>query len=262
MRAFLAKYDPNGGHIWSKEFVCSSDANVTDAAFDSGGNVLITGYFSGAINFGGGDIFFNGGADAFVAKFSPSGTHLWSQGRGGFAGEQGLAIAVDSRDNVLVTGNFFGSTSFGVDAFGVAAPVLSSPAGMNVFIAKYTPAGAHIWSKSFGGLASDAPYCITTDSAQNILVVGTYASPSSFGGTQLGIRGSLDVFIAKYNERGDHVWSESVASVGGDYGFSVVTDPSNNVIVTGQFEGGPLTMGSRTLQNAGGYDGFLYRRTP
>ena len=48
---------------------------------------------------------FNGGfSDAFVAKLSPTGGHLWSTYLGGSSDDYGYGIAVDSGGNVLVTG--------------------------------------------------------------------------------------------------------------------------------------------------------------
>jgi len=41
------------------------------AATDSAGNVVVTGFFQGIVNFGGGALYSTGSLDAFVLKLAP-----------------------------------------------------------------------------------------------------------------------------------------------------------------------------------------------
>ncbi len=58
---FLIKYDPSGKKLWSKLWGSKSDDSVKSIALDYAGNIFITGYTSGSIDFnkniGGHDIF-------------------------------------------------------------------------------------------------------------------------------------------------------------------------------------------------------------
>jgi hypothetical protein len=45
---------------------------------DGGGNVVVTGYFQGTVNFGGGSLTSAGGTDIFLFKYSAAGAHVWS----------------------------------------------------------------------------------------------------------------------------------------------------------------------------------------
>jgi len=68
---FLAKFGPGGAHIWSKRFGDGSGAVGRAVAVDASGNAIVTGYFPGVVNFGGGALASAGGYDIFVAKFGP-----------------------------------------------------------------------------------------------------------------------------------------------------------------------------------------------
>lgn len=109
---FLVKMDSNGQHLWSTYFGAGAWEEATGIGVDSNGNVLVTGgtQSAGWIS-GGWDTSYNGEGDAFVAKLSSSGAHLWStymgnsQAAGGGAGyERGLDIAADADGNVYATG--------------------------------------------------------------------------------------------------------------------------------------------------------------
>ena len=56
-------------HLWSKRFGDGDDQHARSVAVDASGNVIVTGYFYGTIDFGGGALTSAGGGDIFVAKF-------------------------------------------------------------------------------------------------------------------------------------------------------------------------------------------------
>ena len=64
---------------------------------DPSGNLVVTGTFSGTVNFGGAALTDAGGGDIFLAKYSPTGTHLWSErfGSASSFGEVVNHLAVD-----------------------------------------------------------------------------------------------------------------------------------------------------------------------
>ncbi len=66
-------------HLWSQHFGSTSSDYGESVATDASGNVFVTGRFFGTVDFGGGALVSAGNTDIFVAKYSPTGTHLWSQ---------------------------------------------------------------------------------------------------------------------------------------------------------------------------------------
>jgi hypothetical protein len=105
---FLAKYSAAGALLWFQHFAGGNNSAGQSVAVDSTDNVIVAGYFSSTINFGGGPLTSVGGSDTFVAKFSSSGGHIWSKRFGG-SGSSTLAycVAVDLNNNVLMSGRFF-----------------------------------------------------------------------------------------------------------------------------------------------------------
>jgi len=246
---------PTGAHLWSYNFggTGSTDSAITTSvAVDGSGNVVVTGNFQGVAYLGGAPLVSSGGQDIFVAKYSATGVHLWSQRFGSTADDYGYSVAVDSSGNIVVTGSFIGTVGFG------GGSLISVGSGFSdIFIAKYSPTGSHLWSKRFGDTGNDRSGDITVDSNGNIVVTGAFVGTVDFGGGALtSVSGTNDVFVAKYTSAGAHVWSKSFGSTGDDRGNGVAVDSSGNVVVTGYFTYA-VDFGGGALTSAGLKDIFL-----
>ena len=179
MDIFVAGYASNGTYSWARVIGSDSDEAGKGVATDSSGNVLVTGYQgSYLVDYGGGPQTNRGGNDIFMAKYSSAGSWVWSKTVGGFGYDQGNAITADGSGNVFVTG-YIGSGSVGAD-FGGGE--LFSAGLSDVFLVKYSPTGAHIWSQRFGGAGNDVGMALATDAAGNVYVVGSFEQSVNFGG--------------------------------------------------------------------------------
>lgn len=86
----------------------------TELAVDGLGNVLLTGKFTTTIQLGGESFVTRGGLDLFLAKFDPSGAHLWSRQLGGESNEQlGLVAVPPGSDAIAFAGATLGSIDLG-----------------------------------------------------------------------------------------------------------------------------------------------------
>ena len=85
------KYSLNGAHIWSKGFIGPPEDAGQSICVDASGNVLVTGYFYAAVNFGGMTLI-SAGLEIFLAKFDSSGSHLWSKRFGGTLANAGPVV--------------------------------------------------------------------------------------------------------------------------------------------------------------------------
>ncbi|MCY2953528.1 MAG: SBBP repeat-containing protein, partial [Planctomycetota bacterium] len=184
---------------WSTYLGGSNDDEGHDIAVDGSGNVLVTGWtYSPGWTSGGFDASYNGDQDAFVAKLSPSGAHLWSTYLGGSNGDGGTGIAVDGSGNVLVTGETWSSgwTSGGFDT--------SFNGGTSdAFVAKVSPSGGHLWSTYLGGSNWDYGLGIAVDGSGNVLVTGETSSVGwTSGGFDTSYNGGEwgDAFVAKISD--------------------------------------------------------------
>ncbi len=238
---FLAKYaSGDGSPVWVKQIGGIGTDSPAAVAVDSADNIVLTGYFQNSVNFGGVTLTSAGGADVFVAKYSPTGVLQWALRAGGTSGDVPTGLAVDPTDNVLVTGSFQGSADFGGGS-------LTSAGSTDIFLAKYSPSGTHLWSQRFGSTSDDVGYGVAADPAGNAILVGDFMGSVDFGGGALQSAGPGDMVLAKYGPNGGHVWSKRFGStLSGAHGQAVAADGGGNVAVTGtissavDFGGGAL----------------------
>ena len=248
---FLAKYNASGVHQWSQGFGSTGFDDGEAVAVDGSGNVVVTGPFSGTVNFGGVNLVSAGGFDIVVAKYNSSGVHQWSQRFGSTSDDVGYGVAVDGSGNVVATGAFQGTVNFG------GVNLVSAGSG-DIFVAKYNSSGVHQWSQPFGGTSFDIGYAVAVDGSGNVVVTGYFQGTVGFGGGNLVSAGSSDIFVAKYNASGVHQWSQRFGSTSLDEGRAIAVDGSGNMVATGLFQG-TVDFGGGNLVSAGLSDVFLAR---
>lgn len=109
------KLDPNGSHLWSRDFAGSGTTQAASTVdFDQEGRVVLAGAFNGTLDFGGGPL--DGPSDLlniFVAQFDPEGLHLASAKYGNSNNSSTFGTALDPDGNVLITGIFNYHVDFG-----------------------------------------------------------------------------------------------------------------------------------------------------
>jgi len=258
--AFLAKLSPDGAHLWSTYLGGSAGDGGRGVAVDGAGNVLVAGLTnsSGWVS-GGFDTSYNGGAhDAFVAKLSPEGAHLWSTYLGGSWIESGRDIAVDGVGNVVVTGytNSYGWVSGGYDTTFGGDEEWSSDG----FVAKLSAEGAHLWSTYLGGWGDERGEGIAVDSAGNVLVTGyTMTLDWASGGFDTTHNGDHDAFVVKLSAGGAHVWSTYLGGSERDYGVGIAADGAGNILVTGYTQSAGWVSGGFDTTHNGSDDAFVVK---
>ena len=230
--AFVAKFSPAGACLWSTYLGGSGDDRANGIALDSGGNVCVVGQTESAYwTSNGFDTTHNGAADAFAAKLSPAGNVLWSTYVGGSDGDWGYGLAVDSSDNIYVTGQTWSSDW----VIGGSDMEYNGPS--DGFVAKLSAAGACLWSTYVGGGDRDWGYGVAADSSDNVYVTGVTLSPGwTNGGFDTDPDGGLDAFVAKLSVAGGSLWSTYLGGSSDDYGRDIAIDSSDNVYVTGTTE--------------------------
>jgi chitodextrinase len=238
---FVAKYTAAGGHLWSRRLGGAGDDQVRGLAVDRNGDLVLIGDFSGTSDFGGAS-FTSAGPDVFLVGLrGMDGGHRWSKQLGASGNDRGYAVAVDGQDNVVATGTFEGTVDFGGGARS------STYDGNDVFVAKYTAAGQHLWSRDIWGSGTEYSYGIAVNAAGDLVVTGHFAGLIDFGGGRLTTNGLADIFVAKLaGVDGGHVWSRHFGTLNEDAGKAVGFDASGNVVLTGysrslvDLGGGPL----------------------
>ncbi len=143
---FITKFNPSGGHEWTKQLpltrkACdpnACDLDKFDIAFDTAGNLVIAAAFRGSVEIDGVTLQSEANdTDFFLAKFDDQGRLLWS-GRFGDSLDQcrepacRVSLAIDGERSILLGGYFENSVDFGDQ-------LLASAGDRDGFIAKFAP---------------------------------------------------------------------------------------------------------------------------
>jgi hypothetical protein len=251
--ALLVKFSPSGTCLWSRVFGTST--GFASLATDAAGNVYGTGAYSGALDFGGGALPLpSGGADVFLVKLDAGGNHLWSRPFGGSGAQTAAQVSVDGSGDVVTSGYFQGSINCG-------GATLVSAGGTDVYVAKLSAAGAHLWSKRYGDAGNQITRGSAVDPAGNVLITGNYTGTLDFGGGPLPSAGLNDVFVVKLSPAGVHRWSRRYGDASDQIAGGVATDAAGNVIVAGYFWGS-MDFGSGVIPAIDHADVFLAKLDP
>lgn len=188
---FLVKLDASGEHLWSRRFGGTSNDFSAEVAVDDAGNVLVTGWFAGTVDFGDGPVH-AGCSGGFVVKLDAHGHHVWSRAFADGAGGSGVGfgVAVDGAGNVLLTGDFRGTADFGDGP-------LQGVGDDDLFVAKLDPSGHPLGSQRFGDGARQYGSALATDGTGNVVVTGAFVGAIDLGNGALQSAGGYDIFLAK-----------------------------------------------------------------
>jgi hypothetical protein len=234
-----------GTDDWAGKQGGTSTDGTNDMVADTAGNVYAVGVFHGTMIVDGVAVSSAGGSDAFIAKYSPSGSLLWIRRDGGSGNDAAISVALDPSGSLVVGGRFSGVASLGGSS-------LASAGGLDSYVAKYTSAGSHVWSRRYGGSLNDTIYGVATDTAGNAVVTGYFSGSVNFGaGTcTVPFQTDQDAFLLKLSSSGIPVWVNCFANTAAEIGQGVATDPSNNVLLAGWFNG-RIDLGGGYLQSTG-----------
>ena len=274
---FILKFNNSGVRQWATYYGGDSLDAERSICTDNSGNLYVTGWtastnfpiqtLSGAYN----QTTLSGSNDAFILKFNSSGARLWATYYGGSSYDAGAGFCTDNSGNLYVTGqtkstNFPTKTLTG--AYNQTALGGSGGYG-DAFILKFNSSGVRLWATYYGGNGNESGYAICTDNSGNLYVTGytwstnfpTKTLTGAYNQTTLG--GNTDVFILKFNSSGARLWATYYGGSNDDYVYSICTDNSGNLYVTGQTKS--TNFPTQTLSGAynqttygGGQDGDAF----
>ncbi len=256
---FLAKLGRDDGQVeWANNYGGEEYDVGHNVGVDSDNNIVLTGFFQGTIDFGGdaGELNSQGKSDIFVAKFGSDGSCLWAQRYGGTRSDYGRGLVLDEEKNIYLTGYFQKEITFGD-----VNDVLTSKDGYDVYIAKLSGNGEHIWSRSFPGTKSDFGHAVAITTDGTVALVGYFAGQVNFGGRDLVSQGETDAFLALFNPEGEHLFSESIGGTGADMSTRLAAGPNNSLIIAGIHRGN-INIAGVEINSAGQSDVFVARFFP
>ncbi len=246
---YILKLTNQGEFLWVKTIDVSSAGYSKSFDYDQDGNMLMTGRFTGTIDFDPSNNVFNltagpnGEDHLFILKLDANGNFIWAKKIGNEEPWQNVrAITSDLSGNVYITGAFKGTLDF--DPNSDIHNVTATNSVTDIFLLKLNANGNFEWVQNFGGIGDivNEGWFVTVDDQNNILISGKFGGEVDFDSsnetailTSSGNMFNKDAFLAKYDFNGNYIWAISVGGTDRDVGFSVNTDNTNNLIFTGSF---------------------------
>lgn len=255
---FLAKLSSEGKILYSTYFGGSNNDCAYGVAVDSSGNVYLTGTTYSTDFPTKNPIKERGGLwDSFVIKINSEGNQIiFSSFIGGSDNDYGTGIAVDSLENVYITG-YTSSPDFPTQN-----PVQENIAGgYDAFIAKISTSEKSILFSTFiGGKDNDYSRGIAIDSKGNVYIAGETSSTDfpTRDPIQENNAGHWDAFVVKINlEANVFVYSTYLGGSNNDYAHGIAVDLLDNAYVTGYTSSSNFPTAVPIYGYSGGYDSFV-----
>ncbi len=242
---FVARFDDQGNHLWSKRFGSSPRPQVaTQVAVDPAGDVLVAGWFQGSLDFGGGPL--STGApmsqNGFLAKLAgESGAHVWSEALDAVQSTDVGSLAVDASGDLTVSGNLDGDVDLGTTTL----------TGSGAYFASFDGNGGYHWGTAASATGSTFATDASVDRNGFSLVAGTFGGMLQLGTTPVLTDTSGEGgFLVKLDPDGKPVWSKTLPST------LVITDGQSDVVIAGAFTES-VDLGGGVLIAAGGSKDIL-----
>ncbi|MCC6995150.1 MAG: hypothetical protein IT370_11130 [Deltaproteobacteria bacterium] len=167
---------------------------------------------------------------------------------------RGLATTVGPGGDVFVVGEFWGEVSFGCRS------TLTSAGGSDIFYLDWlATTGQCSWFTGYGGVGDDSARGATFDAAGNLVIIGSFSSPSlSFGNNKRVTNsnpGSSDIFVLDVQTGSRANWAVAFGGPGDDVGHAITRTPTG-LVMSGGFER-VAQFGTVQLTSAGGMDAFV-----
>lgn len=222
---------------WAQAPVAAASPNFSrflNAGVDAAGNTVVAGTFVGPMTLGSFTLPGSGASgDVFVARLSPSGQWIQAVQAGGAGYDLPSGIAVAPTGEVIVTGTFQQTATFGT-----LAPLVSA-GDYDVFVARLSASGQWTQAVRAGGPGADngGPMAVAADGT--VVFSGTYAAGAQFGSLPAlpVISSSVDVFVARFSPAGQ--WTQVVhgGAPGADFVGALALEADGTAVVSGWVNG-------------------------
>ena len=209
--------------------------NFQSSVIDSLGNIYSAGYTAGDLE---GESN-SGGNDMAIQKTFKDGTKIWTKLHGGTGGDLAQQLSLSASDLFIIGYNYSGSLGG-----------QNNNGSYDIAFTKFSFDGVHQWTKLLGGNAFDAGYDVETLNDGTSYITGTTKSDLN-GETN---NGNSDIFIAKYDNSGNEVWTKLLGGTGNDTARAIsLNSDGSSIFITGE-----TASSFGGITNSGGFsDGFI-----
>ncbi|MBA6152342.1 SBBP repeat-containing protein [Gelidibacter maritimus] len=235
---FVLKLDADGDFIWAKHMVGDGYSSAQSITTDTNGHILVTGGFSGTVDFDPGEGTVNltssGNQDLFILKIDSNGNLIWVKQMSGAS--KAFSIDTDANSNILTTGYFWETVDFDPNDGTVN---LTSHGFNDIFVQKLDVDGNLLWVKQMGSEKTDQGIALTVDMDGNVYITGGFSGTVDFNPDaetlSLTSNGQSDIFIQKLDPNGNLLWVKQIGGTHYDIGNAIKTDANGDVYILGNF---------------------------
>ena len=199
--------------VWEQGISTDDGATARGVAVDSQRNVYVVGTNYGDLGGQPG----SGSEDVYLRKYDASGRLVWTQVLGAASDAQGVSIAIDASDNIVIAGQ---SSALLTEA--------ATGGAYDSFVSKFDSTGQELWTRQTAPMATDGATGLAIDASGNVFVTGYTAA--SIDGTETHAGGS-DVYVTKLDSDGNLVYNRQLGSAGDDAAGGIVIDDAGNFYV-------------------------------
>ena len=230
---FLTKYTADGSKLWTRLLGTNSDDISHALTIGLDGSI----YVSGETDRGLDGQTSNGSVDAFLTKYNPDGSKIWTKLLGNSSTDIAFALTTGLDGSIYVSG----STNGALDG-------QTYSGGTDLFLTKFSTDGSKVWTRMLGSNGSEYVSSLTTGLDGSIYVSGS-TNGAIDGQTNSG---DFDSFLTKYSPDGSKVWTRLLGSSGADVANALTTGLDGSIYVSGSTQG---ALDGQT--NSGNEDAFL-----
>lgn len=246
----VAKFGAAGLPLWSKRLGGAGEQAPGGVAMDAVGNVVVVGSFEHAIELGEGgpELRARGKSDVFLVKLDRHGGLLDGLSFGDEDDQRGTGVAVGPSGEIALSGTLRGFLDLN------GGVLFASE--VSAFVAELGPSGEYRFSRT---LETHTPPRVALDAGGGVVIAGDVMGPLNLGGGPLGGAGrGHDVYVARYDPLGRHVWSRRFGpgpgrpdpDGAGRWAADVAIDTARgDVLIVGTVEGSIDVEGVATTSN-------------
>jgi hypothetical protein len=235
-------YNPNAGSFDTANAVDSNgNTYITFFVGISGSYISVTDYDGGTRN--NVQLATSTNPGTYLIKYDNVGIALWAvkidSGGWDYPGD----LAVDSADNIYITGMY--STAITLyDAAGTRTNLVSLPSATSgtygAYIIKYNTSGVVLWAIKIDGGASQRGFALKVDTNDSVYIAGVMNANNSItaynpgnvsSGYTVSSYSTSGGFLAKYNSTGTAQWIVRILNSTPE-NFQITCDTDNNIYIT------------------------------
>ena len=185
--------------LWTKTFGGSDYGEAYSVQQTTDLGYIIAGYTSS---------YGTGSNDVYLIKTNENGDSLWTKTFGGSGNDKSYSVQQTSDGGYIVTGY---TSSYGAGQY-------------DVYLIKTNENGDTLWTKSFGGTATDRAFSVQQTTDDGFIIVGDTESSGA---------GQYDVWLIKTDVNGDSLWTKTFGGSNYDFARSVKQTTDGGYIIVG-----------------------------